>query len=568
MKKSNNNIQLEWSSLDWHHIQKRVRKLQYKIFNYSRQNDVTRLHLLQQTLVSCLQAKILAVRQITQDNQGKKTPGIDGKSSLTPKARIELVKELKIDGKTSEIKRVFIPKGKHEFRPLGIPTIKDRAKQALAKLALEPQWEAKFEINSYGFRPGRRCQDAIEAIHLGINKKAKYVLDADITKCFDEINHEALISKLETFPQMKRQITAWLKAGILNQNEWIFPEKGTPQGGVLSPLLANIALHGLENHLKEKMEDIPLRSPQGDKTLPKRDRRNSLQVIRYADDFVLMHEELYVVEAMKLHTIEWLAKIGLELNPKKTKIRHTLKKSLTATIEKPGFKFLGFHIRNYEVGKHREKAKKQGFRTMIKPGKEEIKTHYRKIKHVLKELNTIEGLIMKLNPIIRGWTNYYSHVASKKVFAKLDSLMLISLMKWAKRKHTTRSKKWLTNKYLKKIKNRLRFGYDFKGKWSWVITHAETPVKRYTKIKGEASPYDQDWVYWKLNGRNIQREDSKTVTLVKKQKGMCNWCKSIFTPMDRVEVDHIKPRKLGGSSKMWNLQALHRHCHEAKTKKE
>lgn len=182
--------------------------MQYKIFDYSKQNDTTRLHKLQQTLTSCLEAKYMAVRQVTQDNQGKKTPGVDGKAHLTPQARIDLAKKLKLDGKASEIRRIFIPKGKNDSRPLGIPTIADRAKQALAKLALEPQWEAKFESNSYGFRPGRRCQDAIEAIHLGINKKAKYVLDADITKCFDEINHQALLSKLETFPQMKRQVSA------------------------------------------------------------------------------------------------------------------------------------------------------------------------------------------------------------------------------------------------------------------------------------------------------------------------------------------------------------------------
>ncbi len=195
---------------------------------------------------------MLAIRRVTQDNQGKKASGVDGKSSLTPKERILLTARLRIDGKSDNVKRVYLPKKGScgSKRPIGIPTIQDRAKQSLVLLALEPEWEAKFEPNSYGFRPGRSCHDAINAIYLGINKVPKYILDADIAECFDKIDHEALLIKLDTFPKFKKQIKAWLKAGILDSLDLKNPTAGTPQGGVISPLLCNIALHGLEKHLK------------------------------------------------------------------------------------------------------------------------------------------------------------------------------------------------------------------------------------------------------------------------------------------------------------------------------
>ena len=241
-----------WNDLPWAKLERSVFKLQKRIYQASQREDVKTVHRLQKLLLKSWSAKCLATRRITQDNQGKKTAGIDGVKALAPQARLGLVATLQLDEKTKPTRRVWIPKpGKTEKRPLGIPTMYDRALQTLVKMSLEPEWEAKFERNSYGFRPGRSCHDAIQAIFKEISHKPKYVLDTDISKCFDRISHTALLNKLHAAPTLRRQIKAWLKAGVMDNGQLFPTDEGTPQGGSISPLLANIALHGMEFHLQE-----------------------------------------------------------------------------------------------------------------------------------------------------------------------------------------------------------------------------------------------------------------------------------------------------------------------------
>lgn len=562
-------LMVEWHSIDWRKLEKRVYKLQKRIYQASNRGDVKALRKLQKMLMKSWSARALAVRRVTQDNQGKKTAGVDGVKSLTPKQRLDLVNKLHLGTKASPTRRVWIPKpGTEEKRPLGIPTMKDRALQALVKLALEPEWEARFEPNSYGFRPGRSCHDAIAAIFDSIRYKAKYVLDADIAKCFDRIDQRKLLHKLNTFPTMRRQIKSWLKSGVMDGQELFPTSEGTPQGGVISPLLANIALHGMEQRIKS---EFPYMIPKSRETWFHKRGENffSPALIRYADDFVILHEDLTVVQGCQTLIADWLKEIGLELKPSKTRLAHTLN---SVENEKPGFNFLGFNIRQFSVGKYHSGKNTQGellgFKTIITPSKEKVKVHYDKIAEVISNHKAAPqmAMIKHLNPIIKGWSNYFSTVVSKVTYAELDKLMYQKLRAWAKRRHSNKSMSYVVNKYWQTI-----------GDDNWVfatreddnpfrlLDHASTPIVRHVKVKGESSPYDGNLVYWSKRRGESPEMPSRMATLLKKQKGKCAYCELHFREEDVLEVDHKIPKLQGGKDKYDNRQLLHRHCHDTKT---
>ncbi len=339
----------------------------------------------------------------------------------------------------------------------------------------------------------------------------------------------------------------------------LFPtSEGTPQGGVISPLLANIALHGMEGRIKQYAETLPTKRGRN-----KLYNYRSLNLIRYADDFVILHEDITVVQRCKEIISEWLHGMGLELKPSKTRLTHTLNQY---EQEKPGFDFLGFTIQQFPVGKYHSK---QGFKTIITPSKQKQKVHYDKIASIIEAHKAAPqaALISHLNPIIRGWANYYATVVSKVAYSDIDDLTYQKLSAWAKRRHPKKNREWVSKRYWQSI-----------GGDNWVfatkkegitplrlLNHADTPIVRHVKVKGESSPYDGNLVYWSSRMGNNPEMPKRVATLLKKQKGKCTHCEMFFRESDVLEVDHKILKSQGGKDIYNNLQLLHRHCHDTKT---
>ena len=578
MNKPNSDLETNtegWKAINWRQAERYVFKLQKRIFAASRCGDVNKVRKLQKTLMRSWSNRILSVRRVTQDNTGKKTAGVDGLKSLSPAARLELARELKLTGKSKPTRRVWIPKpGSNEKRPLGLPVMYDRALQAVVKSALEPEWEAIFEPNSYGFRPGRSCHDAVKQLKNCIQHRAKFVLDADIAKCFDRISHYELLQKLNIKGKVRRQVKSWLKSGVIDDGVFTATSEGTPQGGVISPLLANIALHGLENTLMEYARTIDLKDKRG-MQVSWLMKEKSLSFIRYADDFVVLHKDKLVVQRCREIISEWLVGIGLELKPEKTRLTHTFKDELSED-GKAGFDFLGHHIQQYPAGKHRSSLNLQheilGFNTLITPNKKSSKAHQEEIGRIIKKHRSSpqSALIRDLNPVIRGWTSFYTKSDAKTVgeLSKQDYLTYLKLRRWAKRR-------------CENINAGHRLYWHSIGGDNWVFSTREegaNPLRLlkhrefecsstdYVKVKGDKSPYDGDLVYWSSRMGKNPELSSRLALLLKKQKGKCSHCEFIFKNEDVMEVDHIVPRVIGGKDEYKNLQLLHRHCHDVKTK--
>jgi RNA-directed DNA polymerase len=568
-------LTIKWQETDWVSARQEVWKIQCLIYEATRSNKESEVIRLQETLLNHPGARLLSVRRVAQDSPGKKTAGVDKIQTLSPGERYGLAQSLSVTDKCSAIRRIWVPKpGTEEKRPLGIPTIHDRAVQALVLSAMEPEWEAKFEPNSYGFRIGRKPADALKLIRTILNHGSKWVYDADIERCFDRINHEALLKKLIQPPThlIHAQIKAWLKAGIIEGYGSPFQKPdynpmGTPQGGVISPLLANIALHGLENAVKEVI-----------RTEFKKKMSDQTKIIRYADDFLVMAPTEEILNRSIETVKNVLEAAGLSTKAAKTRVLHTLNKA-DCNDGDNSFKFLGMSIQQVRVGKHkakkgagRKKSKNQWVTRML-PHPTKEKLHFKKLNQEIKACTKPMEIIRRVNPMVRGWSSYFKYSDGKTHgrTAWYSKRLFTLISNWQKRRYHTRkrlSKLWKTVEG----NNWVFYGYDPKSKKEYTLAdygkHITWSVIQYVQVNSRRSPYDGDWSYWGKRMPNYLGTDSKTGKLIKKQKGLCLECKTLIRFGDPVQIDHVVPRAKGGLEKLSNLQLLHSDCHLKKTMAE
>jgi RNA-directed DNA polymerase len=505
---------LDWLSIDWQRIEADVRRLRQRVFTASRDGDQKLVRNLQKLMLRSRANALLSVRRVTELNAGRKTAGVDGSVVVTAPGKAFLADSVQrhdASWKPKPVKRVYIPKANGKRRPLGIPVIVDRVKQAQVVNALEPEWEARFEPQSYGFRPGRGCHDAIQRIFLtGSGKSARrcWVLDADLTAAFDRIDHAHLLAALGGFPA-KGLVERWLKAGVVDKDRFAPTEEGTPQGGVVSPLLLNVALHGMEEAAGVRYRPCGPRA--------RRSADDSPVVVRYADDLVAMCVSREQAEEVKSRLVAWLAPRGLIFNEDKTQIVHL----------DEGFDFLGFNVRRYQ-GK-----------LLIKPSKAALRRHRERLATEMLALrgSNAEAVISRLNPIIRGWSAYYRTVVASQAFAKLDNYLWMLTYKWANHSHPNKPKRWVVARYFgpfnRSRKDRWVFGDRDNG--AYLLRFSWTKIVRHQLVPGTASPDDPTLAgYWaKRRQRRTPPLDGVSLGLMKTQGGRCPLCSELLLLADR-----------------------------------
>jgi len=470
----------KWESIDWKTVEEKVRLLQARIVKAKKAGKHRKAKSLQWILEHSYHAKLLAVKRVT-GNKGKNTPGVDGVIWSRSSQKLNAASSLTRKGyKASPLRRVYIPKSSGKTRPLGIPTMKDRAMQALYLFALSPVAEVTADTNSYGFRPGRCCADAIEQCFSVLSSKnsASWILEADIKGCFDNISHKWMLDNIPTDRKILKQ---WLKAGVFENGFFSETDAGTPQGGIISPVLANQTLDGLEEHIEKA---CGIKWLKGYKNAS--GRKLKVNYIRYADDFIISAVDKSTLQKVILPAvIEFLKERGLNIQSEKTRITHINK----------GFDFLGQNVRKYD-GK-----------LLIKPSRKSVKNFKRKVFQIISRSGSLstDKLIYLLNPVIRGWANYHRFVVSKVVFSRLDNDIFLALWQWAKRRHSTKSSHWIRNKYFSTVGSRnWVFAANDGDKLVELFKMESIPIKRFVKVRSGVNPFDPLW-YPYFNSRKSSR---------------------------------------------------------------
>lgn len=495
---------LDWRDVAWHQVEADVQRLRQRIFTASKAGDLKRVRSLQKLMLRSRSNALLSVRRVTEINAGRNTPGVDGRRVQAPSVKAVMadwVQKRSQSWTARPVKRVYIPKSNGTKRPLGIPVIADRALQAAMVNALEPEWEARFEPKSYGFRPGRGCHDAIEAIFTtakGKNAARQWVLDADLSAAFDRISHDLLLQVLDGFPG-KGMVAQWLRAGVVERGQFAPTIEGTPQGGVISPLLLNVALHGMEHAAGVRYHMSPANRGSV--------RADSPTLIRYADDLLVLCHSREHAEQVKARLAAWLSPRGLSFNNDKTRIVHL----------DDGCDFLGFNIRRYR-GK-----------LLTKPSKAAIARIRSRLTAEMRALRgaNAQAVISKLNPIIRGWAAYYRTGVSSEAFHVLDYHMWKLTYAWARHTHRNKPKGWIVSRYFGPFhparKDRWVFGDRDSG--AFLYRFSWTKIVRHVLVRSSASPDDPAQAeYWAKRRNKRSAQPDRRMAMLKAQEGRCPLC--------------------------------------------